>query len=282
MKTGAVIIAYNPDAGFAQRIEAIVRETRYVWIIDNGSMQPPRLKSTQLISLGQNMGIAHAQNVGLDLAFSAGCDGVILFDHDSVPQQGFTPALWTSYTENGARCIVGARIFDRNTREFAKHPVRQGLFFKRASSDLPITNALLAIASGTLITRKIFEAVGRMRADFFIDYVDWEYCLRAYHVFNIPTVISPNAILEHARGVRKPRKFLWFVIHPPGYSEMRYGHIFTNRSRLLRQYWRRDRAFVGFEAVTMVRDLLLIPFENGGWRKLVLALRSWLYGLFKA
>lgn len=285
----AVVVAYNPDTDFPPRLKAIIRECKPVYIVDNGSSQGAlKLLRTacakhkaKLITLGKNTGIAHAQNVGLTLAFEKGADAVVLFDHDSTPQAGFTARMRQAVAKVGVNAIIGAQVFDVNKRMYSKFPVYRGLFFRRLpcapSTILP--DAIFAIASGTLITRAVYEHVGGMRADYFIDYVDWEYCLRARHRYGIATVINGAALLHHARGERVGRRFCGMAFYPPGYSPMRYGYIFRNRARLLREYFFRDRAFVAFELLSLVRDTLLLFLEPQRFKKIATACGSWFRGL---
>jgi len=48
---------------------------------------------------------------------------------------------------------------------------------------------------------------------------------------------------------------------------------------LFRAYFFRDRAFVAFEMVAMMRDLLLLLMEHRPWRLIIVALKSWFSGI---
>lgn len=284
MKTAAVVITFNPDAGIADRVKVIARECQTVYIIDNGSdpesLKPLKKSKATLIRLSENTGIAHAQNVGLKLAFDKGADGVILFDHDSTPRKGFSAALWQAYRAEKNPAIVGAQVYDIHTRNFSKYPTYAGVFFRRRPC-LPaavLHGAMLAIASGTLISREVYERVGGMQDTLFIDYVDWEYCLRARNKYGIQTVICGAAVLEHARGERKARRFLGLTIHPPGYSLFRYRYMFRNRALLLRRYFFKAPAFIAFELVATCRDLLLLFSEERPLQKFFAAVAAWFRG----
>ncbi len=288
MRPAAVVVTFNPEAAVAQRLKAIARECRTVYVVDNGSTETAlkalrkaaKAAKAKLIELGTNTGIAHAQNVGLILAFKNKSEAVILFDHDSTPRPGFAAALLRTAAALRRPAIVGSRIHDVNMQSFAKHPCRGGLFFARSHcpEDGMLTEALMVIASGTLLTRDVHEQLGGMREDFFIDYVDWEYCLRARAKFGVPTVICGAAVLDHARGERVGRRVLGITVHPPGYSPMRYEHIFRNRARLFRTYFFRNRAFICFELVAIARDFFLLLFEKQSVRLMRLAARSWFSG----
>jgi rhamnosyltransferase len=118
-----------------------------------------------------------------------------------------------------------------------------------------------------------------MREEFFIDYVDWEYCLRARRL-GVPTAICGAAVLEHARGERSGKKILGLTVRPPGYSLFRYRYIYANRARLVREYFFRSLPFLCFEVVATCRDTLLLFFEPQPIRKLVVAVASWFGGFF--
>lgn len=291
MSVAAVVITYNPDAGLGARLKAIARECRLVYVIDNGSAtaalkalrSAAKAAKAKLIELGKNTGIAHAQNVGLNLAFKTKAEAVILFDHDSTPRPGFAAALLQTAAALPVPAIVGSRVFDVNLHSFAKHPCQGGLFFARrfCPENGMLADALMVIASGSLVTRRVYGLVGGMREDFFIDYVDWEYCLRAREKFGVPTVVCGAAVLDHARGERVGRRVLGITVHPPGYSAMRYEHIFRNRACLLRAYFFKSRGFSSFELVATVRDLILLLFEQRPFALLWLALRSWFSGLIQ-
>ncbi|MBX3721507.1 MAG: glycosyltransferase family 2 protein [Turneriella sp.] len=281
MKTAAVVISYNPDRDFPRRIQQMTRECKTVYVIDNGSA-PGSLKSVKakIVRLGENTGIAHAQNVGLKLAFDKGADGVILFDHDSTPRKGFSAALWQAYRAEENPTIVGAQIYDINTQHFSKYPTYAGPVFRRRAcgADAVLRGAMLAIASGTLISRAVYERVGGMEDTLFIDYVDWEYCLRARYRHGIATVICGAAVLEHARGERKARRFLGVTVRPPGYSLFRYRHMFRNRALLFRRYFFKAPAFIGFEFVATCRDFLLLFSEERPLQKVFAAVAAWFRG----
>lgn len=289
MRLAAVVITYNADEKFGARLAAIARECKTVYVVDNGSRDQKFLKKmttrpgVRLLALGKNTGIAHAQNVGLALAFKNKAEAVILFDHDSTPRPGFAAALLRVAGGMAQGAIIGSRIYDVNLQGFAKHPCRGGFFFARrhCPENGNLTEVLMVIASGTLVTRQVYDRVGGMREDFFIDYVDWEYCLRAREKFGVPTVVCGAAVLDHARGERVGRRLLGITVHPPGYSAMRYEHIFRNRARLFRSYFFKNRAFIAFECVATARNFVLLVFEKHALKLLLLALRSWFSGIFQ-
>ncbi len=284
MGVAAVIVTYNPDEKFGDRLTAISRECGRVYVVDNGSKDQVTLKKitkrprVKLLALGQNTGIAHAQNVGLTAAFASGADAVILFDHDSAPRPGLAKTLLSAA---GGLRIAGPRVYDINKKSFALHPCYSRFFFRRrkAPESGVLESVMMVIASGCMIPRAVYEKAGGMRENYFIDYVDWEYCLRARHRFGIETVVAGAAVLDHARGERREKKVGPLTVYPPGYSAFRYSHIFRNRGLLLREYLFKDLSFVAFECVSLVRDFALLTAEAKPFSLIWMALRQWLSSL---
>ena len=72
----------------------------------------------------------------------------------------------------------------------------------------------IVITSGALYNLKAYPKIDPFRDDFFIDYVDIEYCLRAkQNGYNI--VVNCNARLYHRLGNQQTRMAGPFTMHPP-------------------------------------------------------------------
>ncbi|MBE3041888.1 hypothetical protein IMZ48_04760, partial [Candidatus Bathyarchaeota archaeon] len=104
----------------------------------------------------------------------------------------------------------------------------------------------IVITSGSLLRASAFQALGGFREDFFIDYVDTEYCLRAlsrgYRI-----VVACNAKLEHRLGDRTREQRGPFVLYPTGHSPTRWYYISRNRIPMLRMYALRFPHWLTFE-----------------------------------
>ncbi len=151
--------------------------------------------NVQLMRLGKNFGIAHALNIGIEAALSMGATHVLLSDQDSLPAPEMVEGLLAALTElrrlgyNVAG--VGPTYTDIYTqKKFPFKAIIPGKIFPgeiSATTQRPLIDALSLITSGTLIPVVVFNVVGLMREDFFIDRVDTEWCLRArsrgYKVF---------------------------------------------------------------------------------------------------
>ncbi|MDP2071933.1 glycosyltransferase family 2 protein [Methylotenera sp.] len=216
-KVAAVIVLYFPDEALLDRLLNSLRgAVSELFIIDN----TPNDKLTWVSidwfvsknhhvvyhPLGDNYGIAKAQNVGIELAINNNCDHVILFDQDSAASQDMIVELLSeerALLVNGVKVgSVGPAFIDEKTGEYAK-VIRYGnIFVNRisvSSNDVKPIQADYLIASGSLIRIAVLQEVGLMRDDLFIDWVDIEWALRAGNLGYLHFVI-PKAVMLHSIG----------------------------------------------------------------------------------
>lgn len=215
----AVIVAYYPKpVELTALLERLRGQVERVCIIDN-TPAPEERASTMLSpgrdpdfnidihELGHNLGVATGLNRGIQRVLDAGADYVLLCDQDSLPSPTMVSNLLVATQELMSRGLqvaaVGPTFTDLHTGiTFPFKSLQRGALIPtpvHPSSREPHVDALTLITSGSLIARDIFKAVGLMRDDLFIDYVDIEWCLRAraagFSVFG-----TGNAIMEHRMG----------------------------------------------------------------------------------
>ena len=240
-----VLVTYFPDADrLAARIAAIRKQLGRVVVVDNGSpievirqIRPNCDDLVECIMLGENRGIAAAQNIGIDWARSSGASYVLLLDQDSDPEPCMVATLRRAANDmesQGMRPGLLAPVFIDERRSklatfFRFDRLRMRRFGCGAGQRVVQTDA--AIASGSLISLRALEKVGGMREDFFIDLVDIEWCLRARdRGFRLYGVC--DAVLGHRLG-EKPRSIAGrSVTH---HSPLRNYYFFRNAVWLFRQ-----------------------------------------------
>jgi rhamnosyltransferase len=245
----AVVVSYEPALDALDRLlRSILQQVATVWIVDNGSAADvsgwvERQGSAKLrcLRLPENLGVAAAQNRGIEKARQAGTEFVLLLDQDSGPAPDMVDRLLAAVRARQAEGIqvgaVGPLCIDqRNGRPQAFVQLR-GIFYRRVrcrdAQEAIETNDL--IASGCLIPMSVLDTVGDMTEPLFIDYVDTEWSLRArrhgYRLFGVCA-----ARMEHAlgdAGVDLPGRRV--ALHSP----LRHYYMFRNAIWLAR---RRDVA----------------------------------------
>jgi rhamnosyltransferase len=98
----AIIVTYNPQlAKLKELVISLKQQNVNPLIIDNGTLEENDLESLRdiayVISLGNNEGIAKAQNIGIRFAKENAADGVIFFDQDSEISDNFVESLISDY-----------------------------------------------------------------------------------------------------------------------------------------------------------------------------------------
>jgi len=240
----AVVVTHQPDVKMltAQTLALLPQVHRIIWV-DNGSSAVVAQLSSALgvdyINLCKNTGIAHAQNVGAERAFSAGATHVLLMDHDSVPAGDMVEQLLLSLDGHPLAAAAGPWYQDPRGQEHSPFVRIEGFRIRRL--ERPVGKIAAGegvavdhlIASGCLIHREAWDAIGSMADELFIDFVDVEWCLRARSLGW--TVIGVwNAHMEHHLGhAVKTLMGRRFHVHSPA---RHYFHI-RNGIYLARQRW---------------------------------------------
>jgi rhamnosyltransferase len=189
----ALIVSYHPDIKTLHRLlDSLYGQVDLSIVIDNGSGDEVRSAmavragtSEEFIALGTNQGIAQAQNVGIARARELGATQLVFFDHDSCPAEGMVKALRDSLSWLGTRGrrvgSIGPCYTDERQGSVPVFVRVRGCSLMRCAEpelgDVVAVDHL--IASGCLIPMAVLDDVGCMRSDFFIDYVDVEWGLRA-------------------------------------------------------------------------------------------------------
>jgi rhamnosyltransferase len=243
-KIAAVVVAFHPDLERLQeQFVALLPQVTCVVIVNNGADNEVPIWAKQwpvnqvhCISLGHNMGIAHAQNQGIEWAISADASHILLMDHDSVPAINMVAHLMSELAVLPRAGAVGPFYSDDRRARISSPFIRTvGLrqIKLNCSASSPVLEVDHVIASGCLIPVAVLKHVGLMRADFFIDFVDIEWCLRArslgYCVYGVCM-----AHLEHRLG-DNPVHFLGceYLTHSPW---RHYFHV-RNAMLLYREPW---------------------------------------------
>lgn len=242
----AVVVTYQPELDTLSRLlAALAPQVSRTVIVDNGSatdlagwLPASFRRDVTVVCLGDNRGIARAQNIGIAKAKDGGADYVVLSDQDSIPHEGMVAALVSAaegLRAQGVRvACAGPRYFDPRHNNPPPFLRVEGLRLKRLGCDgdsvVPVD---YLVSSGCLIPLDVIAAVGPMREELFIDYVDIEWGLRARHLgyqsFGVCT-----ARMTHSLGETPAR---WFSRRVPVHTPLRHYYHFRNAILLYRLPW---------------------------------------------
>jgi GT2 family glycosyltransferase len=211
----AITTSYNALHCLPRQIEALRRQTcalQEIVVVDNAStdgtveMLSERYPQVRVLKMAENLGAAGGWAAGLSYAaLETQHDWIWTFDDDSVPSADSLSNLLQGFASlNGFQAEVGMivpmPVHSATGTHYSPLFWRDG-FVKPSAQQMrePLWFADMAIASGCLIRREVVETIGLPRADFFMDFFDFEYSLRARaHGYKIAVV--PAASLDHEIG----------------------------------------------------------------------------------
>ncbi|SFM64673.1 glycosyltransferase family 2 protein [Thermodesulforhabdus norvegica] len=286
-RTAAVIVSFHPTEDLSYRIMTILKQVGLVIVVDNTpggasclqGLEDGRLK---LIVNGENRGLAAAQNQGIRFAIECGFEWVLLLDQDSLPAPDFMEVMSGYYwslteSEKEKLLMLAPNVFDELGGFFYRHvlPAPWGFIRKLCGHQRCLKGVFFSISSGSLIPVRVFSEIGLMDEDFFIDYVDNDFCLRGLSKGMVIHVVCP-AVLFHSLGDRRRYYSLGPVkVRPSFHPPLRRYFIYRNRVRVWKRYGRKVPGFVMFDLLAAIYDVLrIIFFEENSGEKLLAAFRG--------
>jgi len=251
----AVVILYHPDLSLLRRlIESVAEQVNFIIAVDNTPGKSTELPSffrsiphpVSYLPLGENMGIAEAQNIGIRRSMSEGCSHVLLLDQDSAPCTDMVKRLLDvegALLSRGERiAAMSPQVIDGRT---GSRPcactyrwLRAWLVFRDVNSSEPVQTENF-IASGSLIRNSVLQLLGMMRSDLFIEHVDTEFASRVLDA-GYRSYCVPNALMLHSFGDASAKLFGKDIYL---YSGVRYyyklrNEVYLARLKTMSRQWR--------------------------------------------
>lgn len=204
-KLHAVMVTFHPDINVVTKnIDNLLAShvVDGVHIVDNtpGGAALDTLNGVNVFvhCLGDNKGIATAQNVGIQAALDVDADYIVLFDQDSVLEIDLVPKLLSAIQHAKLQGINIACLGPRPLDVFSGKKYRPVIQKEHSiSSDITVCSQI--IASGKLIDASVLKNIGLMEDSLFIDGVDHEWCWRA-RKYGYVVAIAETAVMKHTLG----------------------------------------------------------------------------------
>lgn len=295
-RIAAVVVAWRPDPMRLQALlDALAAQVDTIYLVDNAEADDDEARraivqaaahcpqqAARLIPMGGNLGIAAAQNRGLQTARDEGHCCVLLCDDDSLPapdmvarlRDAMQTALRAGRRVAAVGPLVGDARDDAAVLVFGHRWIGPQRIPGAAHAPAPLDAAFL-VASGCLVRVEALAAIGGMREDLFIDHVDLEWSLRARRA-GWALLAVPSARLAHRLGervVRLPWSGRPFHVHAPvrNYYLAR-NTVLLLRSGLLPAGWR--LGYLLWLAKYCAFNLLFVPPRRARWTALLRGLRD--------
>jgi GT2 family glycosyltransferase len=260
----SVTVSRNGRAVLSGHLESLLNQSQplsELIVVDNAStdgtieLLNEHYPAVKVIRLANNEGVSGGYSTGLEYALGRKYDWVWIFDQDSRPSSSTLADLLAAYESFPNReklgLIAPLPINEATGANYPSFLWREGqveVSPERGGEGHILVD--MVISSGSLIRRQALMKAGLPRKDFFIDFVDYEHCLRLRRSGFLIAIVN-QCVMPHTIGQPRTVKFLGkpmnWITHRPW-----------------REYYKvRNRAFVvwhqlpGLKAkIFVVRQLL--------------------------
>ena len=260
-KIAGIVVLYNPDLVVESNVDSYIHHINFLYIIDNSENinhelidRISKYQKIEYIHNNANLGIAAALNIGVEKAIKSGYWFLLTMDQDSRFESGGLEILIQNITNPDITGIFSP--FHKN-RFSTKLPEKNGA---EEVSDV--------MTSGNILNLSAVQKVGSFREDYFIDYVDIEYCLRLRrNGFNIIRI--NNSFLIHNEANLAQRKIFGFTVYPQNHSAVRWYYKIRNYLYLKQQYYLFFKEYFDKERKNIRNSIIkVLLFEDEKIKKL--------------
>jgi GT2 family glycosyltransferase len=289
----SVTVAYDGASVLARHLDALKGQTRKldeIIVVNNASTDgTARLLAVEypevsVLNLAENEGVGGGYAAGLHYAaITKRYAWVWLFDQDSVPAADALERLLGGLeylADKGKNTAILAPVC-AHSRTKMPYP---GLLWEGGrliqtpvDGRGPITPVDLVISSGSLVRREAIETAGLPRADFFMDFVDYEYCLRLRrNGFQISVVRDSH--LDHVLGAPNKISYLGHTTYWTDHAPWRVYYMIRNEIFTIWQYYPEwnNKGFALYRAARYALSVIL--FGKNKVACLGMMYRGWVDG----
>jgi rhamnosyltransferase len=279
----AVVVTFQPDQLILENLRRLKMQFPETVVVDNGSkaechpllVELEGIPSVRLIRNSRNLGIAAALNIGIRSALASNYQWVATFDQDSSVTPDFLKNMLATYEACGMKEEVAVVCPTCCGSDLEWQELGCG---KSAPLFSEVTTA---ITSGSLIKTVDFSEMGGYDETLFIDYVDFEFCLRL-RKRGRKIIKSGKSCLLHQLGTSEAHSFLGFAVSIKSHSALRYYYIMRNRLIMYRRFSVSFPLWTIHDLAWLWLDLIkILFFENDKldkFRKIMAGFRDGLLG----
>jgi len=223
-----IVVLFNPDDSVVTNINSYINQIKELVVYDNSDS--PNYNVVNLIktipsvcyySENRNCGVGCALNYGARWAIKNKYRYLLTMDQDSVASPDMINILLNSTKNINKKGIIAPFYENRYKTENQK---------MNLVSEIPF-----AKTSGNLLNLSAFAEVGKFKDEYFIDYVDLEYCMRL-RINGFKIVQVHDAVLYHNEGDLEKRKFIFSDIYPWNHHPQRWFYKIRNLLFLEEEY----------------------------------------------
>lgn len=270
---GCVVVTYNIGKDFYKCFNSIYEQVDYVVIVDNGSnVETTRVleeldnkENVKVVYNNENLGIATALNIGIKEILNMGYKWILTMDNDSEATIGMVDNMLQTYN-------IASKCDNKIVSIFPSYEEKgfydANLNKKSNKDEYQYSYIEAEITSGNLLKAEVFSEIGFLKDEYFIDYVDHEYCLRLLKN-GYKLIRAENSVLLHSLGNSKKVSIFGKSLTYTNHNALRRYYITRNRHDVWKLYEDFNNKFIKHDKRAYKKELLkIILFEEDKLKKL--------------
>jgi rhamnosyltransferase len=266
----AIITTFHPEGELYKRVERVRKQLGLVVIINDGESYEnvnglnnwfENTKKVHLHHNITNVGIAASLNIGVSIAKSNNYKWILTLDDDSfvVPNIIERLIFWFSNIKTDKPIgLIGMSWIE-------SHVIKKEI---TTNDNLGYSEKRGLITSGSFFSIDTYDIVGPFREEFFIDSVDYDYCLRARDK-GFAVIKLDEIGFEHSLGRSKAATLLGWKITIENHEAFRIYYGFRNSTVLALEYLIKDPFYSLAVLLRQIKILFIVLiFEKNKKAKL--------------
>ena len=227
----AGIVTFNPSLNRLEDVvKSIILQVDKLVIVDNGSNDAYGIKKILLpwgekailLLNNDNKGIAYALNRICSFSKEKGYDWILTLDQDTVCPSNLIDGL-------------SKGIHIEHTGILCPSVNYEGVNLVTENKSHEMEDDTACMTSASLTSLAAWEDTGGFRDDYFIDFVDNEFCMKlrikGYRIIRIN-----SCVISHQLGDSVERRFLWKKIKGTSHKPWRIYYMVRNNLLFIKEY----------------------------------------------
>ena len=268
-----VVILYYPSKSDWIHVDKVIQQVNKVLLLDNTPgadiRNEPTLNAVNdnicYHKFGENKGIGYALNFAANYAIERGFTWLLTMDQDSELPEQYIDSMF--------------KVLNLYPNPDEVDMLCPSIGSKKNVDPKNWERVNRAITSGTLMRIEMFEKIGLFNEYLFIDYVDFDYCLRARAAGSVILQL-PWLHLKHTIGSPTEINIIFGVLKTLNHSPVRRYYKFRNRIWMTKKYFSHYPAWILHEFLAGFYEVAkIMMFESQKMSKIHMIIRGTIDGI---
>jgi rhamnosyltransferase len=266
-KVAAGVVVYHPDSDVLTNIDTYYNSVDKLIVIDNSETSDTTFQNdlrklfpdAVYLHLNRNAGIAAALNIACEIAIKEGYKWILTMDQDS-----------SFDMDELTKMIAGIPLIEALFKKvgiITPYHVLHNDDVTKTTEQYTVKN--IVMASGNLLNLTAYTAIGPFEEKLFMDYADYEYCLRLRK--NKYQIIQDNFVkLKHSLGNYAIKKMFGVSFGVSNHNSVRRYYMIRNSLYVSFKYFPFDKLFFlhTIKNTFLLHPFLILSFEKDKWAKM--------------